>query len=397
MPPAPNRNYRVHFLIIFLLICFNLRMSFAAANPLLVFLMRDLGLNVESGALFGLLPIMALGVAAPLGSKLVSYIRPRLLIVYALFAAIAGVVLRSYAGIAGLYAGTLTIGLGLGMTGSVILGIVKKVFPHRIPELMGGYTACVCLGTAVGSGVADPITNMLGGWQAGLLFWALPLLVAVLLWMELIHRNHPLNVSQSTLHAPIAPLLRQRKAWMVSMFYLFRVAGAWLLVVWLSTLMRRRGLPLVEAGFVLAVSTASQIPSSLFSGQLSRWLGGRDKLMCIAIPLSILACAGLLLGPLSWWPLFAVTFGLCIGSVFTVGMTLIVINAADEATTVALSGMAQGMGFIAGGLLAWAASSVMQLPHPDIWILCTYAFFALSGLVFGMLSQKPGLVQLPPS
>ncbi len=397
MPAARTRSYEVHFIIIFLLISFNLRMSFSAADPLLVFLMRDLGLTVEDSGLFGLLPVMALGVAAPLGARLVSLIRPRLLIVYSLLLAIVGVVWRSYGGIPGLYGGTVAIGLGLGITGSIILGIVKEVFPNKVPEMMGGYTACVCLGTSVGSGASDPVALMLGGWQAGLLFWAAPLLLAVLLWAELIYRHHPLNVRQTTLKANMRPLLRQKKAWMVSLFYLFRVAGSWLLIVWLATLLRRRGLPLVEAGLVLAVATACEIPSALLSDHFCQWLGNRTRLMLLAIPLSVVSCWGLLEAPLFLWPLFAILFGLCIGSIFTLGMTLIVVNSADEATTVALSGMAQGLGFIVGGLLAWVGSFAMQTEHPDFWILALYALFALSGLYFGYRSDQPGSVRVDPT
>lgn len=391
-PAATSTPYRVHFIIIFLLISFNLRMSFSAADPLLVFLMRDLGLSYGDSGLFGLLPVMSLGIAAPVGAWLVAWIKPRQLITYALLFAIAGVAWRSYGGICGLYGGTIAIGLGLGIAGSVILGVVKQVFPDRIPELMGGYTACVCLGTSVGSGAADPVALMLGGWQAGLLFWALPLLVATGLWAELIHRPHPTNIRHSTLKAHIRPLLRQKKAWMVSLFYLFRVAGSWLLIVWLATLLRRRGLPLVEAGLVLALATACEIPSALLSDTFSRWLGSRTRLMNIAIPLSVASCWGLLAAPLGWWPLFSILFGLGIGAIFTIGMTLIVSSSADEAATVALSGMAQGTGFIAGGLLAWVASFCMKWPHPDIWIAVIYSLFAFAGLYFGNECGRPGLV-----
>jgi len=388
--------YRAHFIIIFLLISFNLRMSFSAADPLLAFLMRDLGLSVGDSGLFGLLPVIALGAAAPLGAWLTAWIKPRSLITYALLLAIGGVVWRSYGGIPGLFAGTVAIGLGLGIAGSVILGIVKQMFPDRVPELMGGYTACVCLGTSVGSGAADPIALMLGGWQAGLLFWALPLLLATILWAELVRRHHPLNMRHSTLQARLRPLLRQKKAWMVSLYYLFRVAGSWLLIVWLATLLRGRGLPLVEAGLVLALATACEIPSALLSETFSQWLGGRVRLMLIAIPLSVISCWGLLIAPLDWWPLFSILFGLSIGSIFTIGMTLIVANAEDEAATVALSGMAQGIGFIAGGLLAWVASLCMKQPRPDLWIACIYSVFALSGLFFGVMCSRPGLVSVSP-
>lgn len=387
-------GYRVHFIIVFLLVSFNLRMSFSAADPLLVFLMRDLGLSVGSSGLFGLLPIISLGIAAPLGTRLVNWIKPRLLIIYALLFAIVGVLWRSYGGIPGLYGGTIAIGIGLGVTGSVILGIVKQVFPGEIPVLMGAYTACVSLGTAIGAGAADPIALALGGWQKGLLFWAMPLMVAVILWTELILHKHPPEIQQSTLKTSIFPLLRQRKAWDVSLFYLFRVAGAWLLIVWLSTLMRRRGLPLVESGLVLAVSTACQIPSSLLTDTLCRKLGNRTRLLLIVIPLSIISCWGLLEGPIHWWPIFSITFGLGLGAIFSIGMTLMIINSADEATTVALSGMAQGLGFIVGGLLAWCGSFLMSKPHADIWIASCYTIFALLGLIFGIRSNNSETVSL---
>lgn len=397
MPTPQSRSYGVHFVIVFLFICLNLRLSISATDPILTVIMHDLGLRVGSSALFALLPVIALGVAAPLGAGLVSYVRPRHLIAYAILFAVGGIVWRSYGGIIGLYGGTLTIGLGLGITGSVVLGVVKDLFPSRVPELMGAYTACVCVGTSLGASTSDPVMLMMGDWQRGLLFWAAPLILALLLWVELIERAHPLNIRQDTMHSPIRQLLRQSKAWWVSIFYLFRVAGAWIIIAWLSTLMHHRGLSMVEAGLVLGLSTVSQLPGNLLSDHFVQWLGGRPHLMLISIPLSVLAIWGLLLGPLSWWPVFAVIFGLGIGCVFTLGMTLIVDSSADAPTTVALSGMAQGMGFLFGGVLAWIASDVMDTAHPAVSMACVYSVFAVGSLVSGLCSNAPGKVSLPSS
>lgn len=397
MTPPASRTYAAHFIIVFLFICLNLRLSFSAADPVLPIMMRDLGMHVRSSSLFALLPVMSLGIAAPLSARLVSLLRPRALISWALLLAIGGIVWRSYGGGLGLFGGTFAIGIGLGMAGSAILGVVKDLFPDHIPALMGAYTACVCLGTSLGSAAGDPMLLMMGGWQSGLLFWVWPLALALLLWVELSLRPHPLNLREQKLHASIAPLLRQKKAWWVSLFYLFRVAGAWTLIVWLATLMHGRGLSLEESGLVLGLATACEIPSALLSSHFSRWLGSRSRLMCVAIPLSIVSAFGLLVGPLPWWPLFSVLFGLCIGAIFSLGMTLIVDNSADPAATVALSGMAQGFGFIFGGLLAWAASAVMNWRHPQLWMACVYSLFALAGLFCGLRSDSPAKVSvLPP-
>lgn len=388
MPPVAPSHYRAHFVIIFLLVSFNLRMSFSAADPLLVFLMRDLRLDIGFGGLFGMLPIMALGVAAPLGAILSRNISPRKLITYSLLFSLIGVIWRSYGGVLGLFGGTVIIGLGLGIAGSVILGVAKQVLPDHLPELMGAYTACVSLGTAVGAGCAAPLALALGGWQHGLVFWGLPLLFATLLWAELTLQTKHTGMQQRVLHTPMLPLLKNAQARMITLFYLFRVAGAWLLIVWLSTLMRDRGLAIVEAGLVLSFATACQIPGSLLSGILMQRLGGARALLTPGIVLTIGACWGLLKAPLQLWMLFAALLGLGLGCVFSIGMTLITQSQDNEDATVALSGLAQGVGFTCGGLLAWLGGLCMQWEHRDLWMGIIYSVFALAGLYCGLRSTK---------
>ena len=388
MKPHSNTRASTHFIIIFLLVSLNLRLVFSAADPLLVPIMKDLGLGIGSSGLFGLLPIIALGIAAPLGAHLVAWVRPARLIIYALLAAVGGVVWRSYGGITGLFGGTLVIGLGLGIAGSVILGIVKQVTKEHLPALMSAYTACVSLGTAIGSGASNPVARWLGSWQHGLLFWGLPLLLATALWGELVLHSRNLHTQQQPLKAPILPLLRKRSAVMVTLYYLFRVASFWLLIVWLSPLLRHRGMPADEAGYVLALTTICQSPFALTASQLNHLMGGMHRLMTCATLTAVAACWGLLLAPLSLWAVFALLLGFGMGSIFAIGMTLIATTEPDEAGTIALSGLAQGVGFIGGGLLAWAAGLTLHLPMPDTWLATLYSALALCGLWFGLRCVK---------
>ena len=373
-----------HFIIIFLLVSFNLRMSFSAADPLLARLMQSLHLGVGSSSLLGLLPVMALGVAAPLGARLVEWVRPGILIIYALLFATAGVVWRSCGELSGLFGGTLIIGLGLGVAGTVILGIARQATPGHVPELMSAYTACVSLGTAVGAGVATPLEILLGSWQAGLLIWALPLLAATALWSLLVLHRRDTSTGQPAMRVPVLPLLRQRNARVISLYYLFRVASAWLLIVWLATLMKERGQTAEEAGWVLALVTVSQIPGAFLAGVLSRWFGGMHRLMSVATLLAVLACWGLLAAPLGLWPWAAVCLGLGLGCIFSIGMTLIAAAEPTAAGTIALSGLAQGCGFIGGGVLAWVAGMGLSLPHPPLAMAVIYSLLALTGLYFGL-------------
>ncbi len=373
-------------------------MSFSAADPLLIQLMRDLGLDLADSSLLALMPVIILGLAAPVGAWLCRWIYPRMLIVYALGVAFIGVILRSYGDIVGLFTGTFFIGLGLGVTGAVILGIVKELFAHESASVMGIYTACVCIGTAIGGGAAIPITEMLGSWREGLIFWSLPLLIATLAWLELIIQQKKEGFAPPPLKVNIRSLLRQRQAWMITLFYLFRVAAMWMLIVWISTLMHSRGLRLEEAGMVMSLCTLCEIPSALLCAQVTYRLGGLGNLLIMSVPAVIIACWGLLMGPLSWWPFFACLFGLFYGFIFASGMSCIVSAAQDKRSALALSGMAQGIGFIGGGSLAWLGSFVIDFPNPTLAMSICFSSYALLILIFGVASSKgrPIQTKLPP-
>ena len=388
MPAASKSRDTLHFIIVFLFVSINLRLAFSAADPLLSQVRHALHMGVGSSGLFALLPIMALGVAAPMGARLVAWVRPGRLISYAMLLATAGVVWRSSGYLTGLFCGTIIIGLGLGVAGSVILGIVKQATPTHLPEVMSAYTACASLGTAIGSGAAVPVAHLLGGWQAGLMFWALPMLLATLLWTFTMHRRQNLHNGQHAMRAPMLPLLKKRSARMVTLYYLFRVASSWLLVVWLVTLLHQRGMHTEKAGLVLALATACQIPSALMSGLVIRWLGDIRRLMVIATLLAVAACWGLLIAPSGFWFISAIALGVGLGSIFSVGMTLIASTEPDEAGTIALSGLAQGVGFTGGGLLAWAAGAGMNTAHPALTLTLLYTLFAISGLYFGLRCGK---------
>ena len=374
--------------MVFLLVSLNLRMAFSAADPLLTQVRHALHMGITSSGLFALLPIMALGIAAPMGARLVEWIRPGNLITWAMLLATAGVLWRSSGYMAGLFCGTIIIGLGLGVAGSVILGIVKQAIPTHLPEVMSAYTACVSLGTAIGSGAAVPIARLLEGWQAGLMFWALPMLLATILWAFTIHRRQNIHDRQPTMRAPMLPLLKKRSARMVTLYYLFRVASSWLLVVWLVTLLHQRGMSTEKAGLLLSLTTACQIPCALISGLAIRWLGSIRRLMTIATLLAVAACWGLLVAPEGYWLVSAIALGAGLGSIFSVGMTLIATTEPDESGTIALSGLAQGIGFTGGGLLAWAAGAGMGTANPGLTLALLYSIFALSGLYFGLRCGK---------
>jgi CP family cyanate transporter-like MFS transporter len=102
---------------------------------------RDLALSGAAAGLLTALPVLCMGVFAPLAQRLAHVIGREGAVLWALVALAAGSLLR----LGGtttwlLYAGTLVTGIGIAIGGTLLPGIVKEFFARRV----GAVTGCTC-------------------------------------------------------------------------------------------------------------------------------------------------------------------------------------------------------------------------------------------------------------
>lgn len=381
----------IPLLLAIILVCFNLRPAMTAADPLLGSMEHDLGLSLDGSSAFALLPIFVLGVAAPFVPWLARHLSPWRIVLWFQLLAVAGILWRSYDGVAGLFGGMILLGLGMGVAGAAMPGFIKHEFPNNASFMMGLYSALIGLGSSVAAAATVPLAHMLGGWRGGLAFWALPLLAGLAVWW-LYFRSHPADTDEKPLNTSIARLLGNARAWQITLFYACRVAAAYFFFTWVAVLLHRRGMRVEDAGFMLAVATVSQIPATLSASWFAGKLGSHGLLIALAIMLACLGCWGMFYGPLAWVLPLSVIFGLGMGTVFSRGMALMVERAKDQESSIELSSMAQGFGFTLGALVALLGSSFLPLTG-GFGIFCAiYTLISMGGLVFGYLSARPGYV-----
>lgn len=399
MPQQPSSSSArplglgLHILLIasLILLCFNLRTGFTSTDSLLKQIERALGLSTENSGLFAILPVFVLGIAAPLAPRLTRWLPPEKLIFWFELLALVGILWRSYGGIVGLFGGMFLLGLGMGVVGSEIPGLIKRDFPDLASVSMGIYAALVGTGNTASAALAVPLANWLHGWQQGLSFWAVPIALVLVLWG--IYAFNPRSQERSTtIETKISALFKRWRAWEVTLFYFSRVAGAYLLYTWIPFLLRQRGMAAERAALILALITASQIPASLAVSWLRHRYPSQTPIVLIALPLTILSCWGILYLPLGWVLPLAVVTGLCLGSLFSVGMTILIDRAKGTAQTLELSGMAQGFGFTLGALGAFTGSLLIHADGPFWPFALLYTGFGLIGLYFGVRATRPGFV-----
>jgi CP family cyanate transporter-like MFS transporter len=329
------------------LVALNLRPALSSLSPLLSEVSGSLGLSAARAGLLTTLPVLCLGLFAPLAPLLARRFGAERVVLGILLTLAAGIILRSSFGEAGLFAGSLVAGASIGIIGVLLPGIVKRDFASQAGTMTGVYTMALCLGAALAAGATVPLSHYFGdSWHIGLGFWMVPALVAALCWLPQVGQKHAAH----QVAYRVKGLLRDPLAWQVTLYMGLQSSLAYIVFGWVPSILISRGLSATEAGLALSGSIIVQLLSAL----TAPWLATRGKDQRLAIVLVMLLTLGGLFGclyaPLDGLWGWAIVLGLGQGGTFSLALTLIVLRSRDSHVAANLSGMAQGIGYTLASL-----------------------------------------------
>ncbi|MBK5539207.1 CynX/NimT family MFS transporter [Pseudomonas sp. TH05] len=338
-----------------ILVALNLRPALSSMAPLLSDVSKSLGLSAAQAGLLTTLPVLCLGLFAPLAPLLARRFGAERVVLGILLTLAGGIILRSSLGEFGLFAGSLLAGASIGVIGVLLPGIVKRDFAKHAGTMTGVYTMALCLGAAMAAGATVPLSHHFSdSWAMGLGFWVLPALVAAVFWLPQVGKK------QGAHHAAyrVRGLLRDPLAWQVTLYMGLQSSLAYIVFGWLPSILIGRGLTPTQAGLVLSGSVIVQLASSL----AAPWLATRGKDQRLAIVIVMLLTLGGLFGclyaPIDGLWGWAILLGLGQGGTFSLALTLIVLRSRDAHVAANLSGMAQGIGYTLASMGPFAVGLV---------------------------------------
>lgn len=364
-----------------MLIALNLRPALSSLAPLLRQIEGSTGLSSSAVGLLTTLPVLCLGLFAPLAPRLARRWGSERALGAILALLAAGIVLRSLLPPAGLFLGSLVAGACIGILGVLLPALVKRDFPAQAGQLMGLYTMMLCIGAALAAGATAPLAEAFGGhWQPALAAWALVALVALLVWLPQL-RQPP---SQTPARSAGGSLWRNRLAWQITLYMGLQSSLAYIVFGWLPTLLMDRGLGTVQAGLMLSGSVLTQLLSAL----TAPWLAtrGRDQRLAIVVVM-VLTLAGLLgclYAPVGSLWLWAVVLGLGQGGTFSLALALLVLRSRDAETAGRLSGMAQGAGYSLASLGPLLVGVLHDATHSWAPMGVLFCVIAVLATLFGL-------------
>ena len=379
--PATHSFQRQWLLFVGLvLVALNLRPALSSMAPLLGEVSASLGLSGIQAGLLTTLPVLCLGLFAPLAPVLARRMGAERVVLMILLVLACGIALRSHFGVGGLFVGSLVAGASIGIIGVLLPGIVKRDFARQAGMMTGVYTMSLCLGAALAAGSSVPIARLMGGWTLGLGFWLVPALLAAVIWWPQARSLHP---SHKVAYR-VRGLLKDPLAWQVTLFMGLQSSLAYIVFGWLPSILMARGLSAQEAGLVMSGSIIVQLVSALSAP----WLGtrGRDQRLAIVVVMlmSMAGLFGCLYAPIGGLWGWAVVLGLGQGGVFALALTLIVLRSGDAHVAAGLSSMAQGVGYTIASMGPLAVGLVHDLTGGWNAIGWVFAFIGVTATAAGL-------------
>jgi CP family cyanate transporter-like MFS transporter len=209
------------------------------------------------------------------------------------------------------------------------------------------YTAALTAASAVAAALTVPIANALGGgWRPGLGIWAAPALIALLVWLVQLRAPLPEPEDEDGTIAGAGPLLRDRIAWALTLFFGIQSAGFYATLAWLPSIFESHGASEAKGGVLLGVILVVSIVAMIAVPPMAVHARDQRGLVVACAVCAALGWIGILLTPMSLPYLWAVLLGLGQGASFPLALTMIVLRGGTVTSTASLSTLVQSVGYL---------------------------------------------------
>jgi CP family cyanate transporter-like MFS transporter len=362
------------------LVALNLRTPIVSIPPVVGPIARDLRLSAATTGLLTTLPVVCMGVFAPVGALASRRWGRGRVLAGAVALILAGTALRLAPGAAPLWTATIVCGIGIAVAGALLPALVRARFPDRIGPVTALYTAGLIVGAMLAAALTEPVRAGLGGsWPGALAVWAIPAALALAAWLPLAGSAPAAGVPRA-----VAPW-RDRTAWFAALYMGGQSLIYYSILAWLAARYTAIGVPPAEAGLLLGLFSAAQLVSALALPVLAHRFGWLRALITAAASMCTLMLAVIALVPAAAPYPWTVLLGLGVGGQFALALTVLGSLGRGPAESAAVSGMAFFVGYLLAALGPVAAGAVR-----DVTGGYRVPFLALAGV--GVVTLLAGVI-----
>jgi len=320
----------------------NLRPLMTSVAPLLGTIQEELGMSGAAASLLTTIPVLCMGLFAPLAAKIGDRLGMERTIWASLLLIAAMTGLRGIGSSVWLLVLTAVVGgIGISLAGPLLSAFIKKKFPHR-PAVISVYSASMTVGAALASSLSVPVYEKSGEHlNIALAGWAVLGVAAAVLWSGYARRG-----AASGRRARSVLPLRSRKAIQLTLFFGLMSGMFYSITAWIAPMAVDFGYGADQAAIFLTLFTLVQIPVSLTAPSLVAKLGN-PRTVLVGCALFELSGVGMLLLGLPVLPA-VIALGIGAGGLFPLALMLPIAEANTPEEAGGWSAMTQGGGYMIG-------------------------------------------------
>jgi MFS transporter, CP family, cyanate transporter len=344
------------------LLATNLRPAAAAIGPLIDRIKSDTGLSATGAGALTTLPVLCFGALAPLAPALTRRMGERSTAALALVVLLIGTLVRLVPGLGFLFLGTALAGAAIAVGNVLLPVLVRGNFPDRVGLLTSMYTTALVGFAALAAGVSVPVADALGGgWRPGLGIWAVPAVIALVVWAPQLARRSPARADPGAPVTGARALLRDPVAWALTLFFALQSAGFYTTLAWLPSVFHSHGLSTSYAGFLLSLSLLVGLLPALTVPSLAARSHNQRRLVIVFVAFIAAGWLGVILAPTSVPFVWVVMLGIGQNAMFPLALTLIVLRGGSLTNTSGLSTLVQTVGYLLAALAPLAIGAVHDI------------------------------------
>ncbi|MGN9845996.1 CynX/NimT family MFS transporter [Nonomuraea sp. H19] len=325
----------------------NLRTAVTSVGPLLDQLAGALGMTSVGTGLLTTLPVLAFAGVGAVTPTLARRVGEHRLLLLALITLGVGLLVRSLVGSAPVFLLSSAVALSGGAVGNVLIPtLIKRHFPARTGVMTTVYTTALATGTMLAAAATVPIEQASGDWHIALGVWAALAAVAAIPWLALL-RSEPERDTGGR-DVGIRRLLRSRLAWMIAIYFGTQSMIAYIMFGWLATILTDGGFSTSQAGVILGVFTALNIPVSIVVPMVASRFRDQRPVVVGLVAFYTAGFLGLWAGPASMALLWVVFIAVGMGS-FPLALMMLGLRTRTPEATAGLSAFGQSAGYLIAG------------------------------------------------
>ncbi|RYF46264.1 MAG: MFS transporter [Comamonadaceae bacterium] len=301
------------------------------------------------------------------------------------------IVIRSMPSPITIWVGTAGLGIAIAFLNVIVPSLIKRDFPARVGSITGMYSSFQSAAAAIASGLAVPIAgDQPSGWRLALGIWAGLALIALAAFAPHLRSTtrpkHTVSAAFDSHPEQYKSPWRSALGWQVTIFMAIQSTFFFALVTWLPSIEEANGVTAALAGWHLFVFQMLAVVGNIATAALIHRFTNQQAIAAVATVAMAIGVLGAILSP-SWILLWVCIAGFGAGASIVLALSLFGLRTAHHGQAAALSGMAQGVGYLLAALgpiaIGWLHDSTKGWTSSLVALLVLLGFQLVAGLLAG--------------